>query len=154
MAINPNSQQKRLEGDLIKKSQIMKIIYVDTNRYARSEMQEQIPLIEPNSEIHCFERSEPALEFAKKQGCDVLLTEIEFWSDSHGGIKLAKDMKEINPDVKIIFVTVCDKNEVARELKEIMHDGFLSKLWAKEELAAALKKLTYIGISRNGLAAS
>ena len=86
----------------------------------------------------CY-RPEDALEFAQKQGCDVLLTEIEFWSDTFGGIRLAKAMKEINPDVKIIFVTVCDKNEVARELKEIKYDGFLSKLWAKEELTAALK---------------
>ena len=116
----------------------MKIIYVDTNSYARSEMQKQIPIIEPNAEMHCFERSEPALEFAKKQGCDVLLTEIEFWSEKYGGIKLAKAMKEINSDIKIIFVTVCNKNEVVRELKEIKYSDFLSKPWAKEELAAAL----------------
>ena len=56
-----------------------------------------------------------------------------------GGINLAKAMKEINSDVKIIFVTVCTKDEVARELIEIKYDGFLSKLWAKEELVAALK---------------
>lgn len=118
----------------------MKIIYVDTNKYARSEMQDQIPGIEPKAELHCFERSESALEFAKKQGCDVLLTEIEFWSDSYGGIKLAKAMKKVNSDVKIVFVTVCNKNEVARKLKEIKYSGFLSKPWKQQELAAALKE--------------
>lgn len=117
----------------------MKIIYVDTNKYARSEMQEQILEIEPKAELHCFERSESALEFAEKQGCDVLLTEIEFWSDSYGGIRLAKTMKEISPSVRIVFVTVCDKNEVARELKEIVCSGYLSKPWRQEELVAALK---------------
>lgn len=117
----------------------MTIIHVDTNKYARIEMQEQISTIEPKAELYSFERPEDALEFAQKQGCDVLLTEIEFWSDTFGGINLAKAMKKINPGVKIIFVTVCDKNEVARELKEIKYDGFLPKLWAKEELAAALK---------------
>ena len=117
----------------------MTIIHVDTNKYARLERQEEIPTIEPKAELYSFERPEDALEFAQKQGCDVLLTEIEFWSDTFGGINLAKAMKKINPGVKIIFVTVCDKNEVARELKEIKYDGFLPKLWAKEELAAALK---------------
>ena len=117
----------------------MTIIHVDTNKYARWEIQEQISEIEPNAEVHCFDEPESALAFAKENGCDVLLTEIEFWSDMFGGIRLAKAMKEINPDVKIIFVTVCDKNEVARELEEIKYDGFLSKLWVKEELAAALK---------------
>ena len=117
----------------------MKIIHVDTNKYARIEMQEEIRAIEPKAKLYSCYRPEEALEFAQKQGCDVLLTEIEFWSDTFGGIRLAKAIKEINPDVKIIFVTVCDKNEVARELKEIKYDGFLSKLWAKEELAAALK---------------
>ena len=47
-------------------------------------------------------------------------------------------MKEINSDVKIIFVTVCNINEVVRELKKIKYSDFLSKPWAKEELAAAL----------------
>ena len=117
----------------------MTIIHVDTNKYARIEVQEQISAIEPKAVIYSFERPEDALEFAQKQGCDLLLTEIEFWSDTFGGIRLAKAMKEINPDVKIIFVTVCYKNEVARELKEIKYDAFLSKLWVKEELAAALK---------------
>ena len=118
----------------------MKIIHADTYKYARSEMQTQIPIIEPNAELHCFERPETALEFARKNGCDVLLTEMEFWSDTFGGIKLAKAMKEINPDVKIVFVTICNKNEVVRELNEIKYSGFLSKPWAKEELAAALNK--------------
>ena len=117
----------------------MTIIHVDTNKYARIEMQEQIPTIEPKAELYSFERPEEALRFAQKQSCDVLLTEIEFWSDTFGGIRLAKAIKEINPDVKIIFVTVCTKDEVARELIEIKYDAFLSKLWAKEELAAALK---------------
>ena len=117
----------------------MTIIHVDTNKYARIEMQEEIRAIEPKAEFYSCYRPEDALEFAQKQGCDVLLTEIEFWSDTFGGIRLAKAMKEINPDVKIIFVTVCDKNEVVRELEEIKYDGFLSKLWTKEELVAALK---------------
>ena len=117
----------------------MTIIHVDTNKYARIEMQEEIPTIEPKAALYSCYRPEDALEFARNNGCDVLLTEIEFWSDTFGGIRLAKAMKEINPDVKIIFVTVCDKNEVVRELEEIKYDGFLSKLWTKEELVAALK---------------
>ena len=118
----------------------MTIIHVDTNKFARSEIQEQIPIIEPKAALYSCDRPETALEFARKNGCDVLLTEMEFWSDTFGGIRLAKAMKEINPDVKIIFVTVCDINEVARELKEIKYDGFLSKPWTKEALAAALNK--------------
>ena len=115
----------------------MTIIHVDTNKYARIEMQEQVSVIVPQAELYSCERPEDALEFAKKQG--LLLTEIEFWSDSYGGIRLAKAMREINPDVKIFFLTVCNKNEVARELKEIKYDGYLSKPWRQEELVAALK---------------
>ena len=117
----------------------MTIIHMDTNKYARIEMQEEIRAIEPKAEFYSCYRPEDALEFAQKQGCDVLLTEIEFWSDTLGGIRLAKEMKAINSDIKIIFVTVCTKDEVARELIEIKYDGFLPKLWAKEELVAALK---------------
>ena len=116
----------------------MTFIHVDTNKYARIEMQEEIPTIEPKAVLYSFERPEDALEFAQKQGCDVLLTEIEFWSEKYGGIRFAKAMKEINSDIKIIFVTLCNINEVVRELKEIKYSDFLSKPWAKEKLAAVL----------------
>ena len=119
----------------------MKIIHVDDSRYAREEMQEQIPQIVPEAELHCFDRPDSALASAEAQGCDVLLTEIELWADRKGGIRLAREMREINPGVHIIFVTVYSEHEVAHELSGLRISGFLPKPWMPEELAAAFQTL-------------
>lgn len=120
----------------------MKIIYVDTNIYAQKTMQEQIPKIVPKAGLHCFNRPELALAYAKAEGCDVLMTEVEFLTEKLGGIRLAKAMQEPNPQVNIIFVTVCDEYEVTAELSGLRVSGFISKPWKIDELAAALRFIT------------
>ena len=114
---------------------------MDDNRYAREEIQEQIPQIVPEAELHFFDDPDSALAFAEANGCDVLLTEIELWSKRLGGIRLAKTIQKLNPHVSIIFVTVCSKYEVTRELAELPVSGFLPKPWKQEELAAAFQNL-------------
>ena len=121
----------------------MKIIHVDANKYALDEMQRDISQIAPTAELHCFRTPEPALEFAHAHGCDVLLTEVELWTDQLGGIELAKAIREINPQVNIIFVTVCNECEVSRELSELCVNGFIPKPWEPEKLAAAFRSLPY-----------
>ncbi len=124
-------------------SKAMKIIHVDANKYALDEMQRDISQIAPTAELHCFRTPEPALEFAHAHGCDVLLTEVELWTDQLGGIELAKAIREINPQVNIIFVTVCNECEVSRELSELCVNGFIPKPWEPEKLAAAFRSLPY-----------
>ena len=117
----------------------MQIIYVDTNIYAQKTMQEQIPKIVPQAELHCFNRPELALAYAKAEGCDVLMTEVELLTEKLGGIRLAKAMQELNPQVNIIFVTVCDEYEVTAELSELRVRGFITKPWKTDELAATFR---------------
>ena len=119
----------------------MKIIHVDDNRYALQTMQEELPQLVPGSELHSFERPDPALAFAEAEGCDVLLTEIELWTERFSGIRLAKAMRKLNPRVHIIFVTVCSEYEVARELSGLPVAGFLPKPWAQEDLAEVFQDL-------------
>ena len=119
----------------------MKIIHVDDHIYALEEMKLDLPRIVPEAELHSFNHPDQALAFAEAEGCDVLLTEIELWSERLGGIRLAKAIREINPCVSIIFVTVCSENEVARELSGLPVSGFLPKLWKSEELAATFQDL-------------
>lgn len=116
---------------------VVKVIHVDTNGFARSAMREQVPRIAPEAELHGFGRAEPALMFAEAEGCDVLLTEVELGPERLGGIRLAEAMRELNPRVGVVFVTVCGEDEVARELAGLPVGGFLPKPWTQEELAAA-----------------
>ena len=117
----------------------MKVIHVDSNKFALDAMRDEFSQIVPEAELYCFELPDSALTFAEAQGCDVLLTEIELWTEPLGGIRLAKTMKEINPRVQIIFVNVCGEYEVARELSGLPVSGFVPKPWTPEKLAAAVQ---------------
>ena len=124
-------------------SKAMKVIHVDANKYALDEMRMDIPQIDPNAELHCFRTPESALAFAKAQGCDVLLIEAEFLAERLDGFRLAKAIREINPQVNIIFVTVCNECEVSRELSELCVSGLLPKPWEPDKLAAIFQNLLY-----------
>ena len=121
----------------------MKIIHVDANRFAQDTMREQIPQIVPDAELHCFDHPDQALAFAKIEGCDVLLTEIELWPERLAGIRLARAIQKLNSRIQIIFVTVCGEYEVARELSGLPVGGFIPKPWTQEKLAEAFQTLRY-----------
>lgn len=121
---------------------VMKIVHVDMNKFALNEMQKDILRIVPEAELHSFQAPNPALAFAEAQGCDVLMTELELWTEKHGGIRLAKAIEKLNPQVKIIFVTVWCEYEVEQELSELRVSAFIPKPWKPEKLAAMLRSLS------------
>lgn len=121
----------------------MKIIHVDDHIYALEEMELDLPRIVPEAELHCFDHPDPALAFAETEGCDLLLTEIELWSEKLGGIRLAREITKLNPRVHIIFVTVYSEYEVARELSGLHVSGFLPKPWWPEKLSEAFQNLRF-----------
>ena len=121
----------------------MKVIHVDSNKFALDAMRDEFSQIVPEAELYCFELPDSALTFAEAQGCDVLLTEIELWKERLGGIRLAKRMKEICPGTSIIFVTVCSEHEVAGELSGHPDVGFFPKPWDSSQLAEAFSSLRH-----------
>lgn len=119
----------------------MKIIHVDTDKFVLNQIRQDIAQIAPQAQLHCFKGAEPALAFAEAQGCDVLLTEVEFRTEKFGGIHLAKAMQELNPKLNIIFVTAFDEYEVSRELSALRVGGYITKPWETEKLAEVFRKL-------------
>ena len=79
--------------------------------------------------------------FAEKNGCDVLISEIELCGTD--GLTLAKQVKALNPRVNIIFLTVCDEKEHAREVMRIKPSGYLVKPAKREQLEFELNNLRY-----------
>jgi YesN/AraC family two-component response regulator len=77
----------------------------------------------------------------KDNGCDVLISEIELRGAD--GLTLARDVKTLNPEVNIIFLTVCDEREYAREVFDIRPSGYLTKPAGREQLEFELKNLRY-----------
>lgn len=89
-----------------------------------------------------FEDARSALESVKNKGCDVLFSEIEF-NGSPDGLAFAKRIKELCPQVNIVFITVCSANEYAHEVLDLRPSGYLTKPATREQIAAELKALRY-----------
>ena len=119
----------------------MTIVCVDDYSIALNGLTRSIRSILPDARIVTFMSVDDALDFVKDNGCDVLITEIEM--DGISGLLLARSVQQVNPKVNIIFLTVCDAKEHAREVFNIRPSGYLVKPATKEQLAYELNNLRY-----------
>ena len=119
----------------------MTIVCVDDHPIMLKGLSKSIEEIMPDASVSAFERANEALVFAQKNGCDVLISEIELSGDN--GLLLAKKIKKINPKVNIIFLTVCDEKEHAKEVFDIRPSGYLVKPAKQEQLELELNNLRY-----------
>jgi YesN/AraC family two-component response regulator len=104
-------------------------------------VKKSVEQILPDASIAAFSNADAALAYAKENGCDVLISEIELCGVD--GLMLAKNVKNMNPKVNIIFLTVCDEKEHAKEVLSIKPSGYLLKPAKKEQLEAELNNLRY-----------
>ena len=119
----------------------MKIICVDDHPIMLKGLSKTINHILPKSIIGSFLNAEDALKFAQDVGCDVLISEIEL--NGVDGLTLAERIKKINSKVNIIFLTVCDEKEYAKEVIRIKPSGYLVKPATTEQLESELNNLRY-----------
>jgi YesN/AraC family two-component response regulator len=119
----------------------MTIVCVDDHSVILKGIKQSVEQILPNARIAAFTNADDALGFAQEKGCDVLISEIELCGVD--GLTLAKRVKQVNPRVNIIFLTVCDEREHAKEVFQIRPSGYLLKPAKKEQLELELNNLRY-----------
>ena len=119
----------------------MTIVCVDDYSIALNGLTRSIRSILPDARIVTFVSGDSALDFVKDNGCDVLITEIEMGGIS--GLLLARSVQKVNPKVNVIFLTVCDAKEHAREVFNVRPSGYLVKPATKEQLEYELYNLRY-----------
>ena len=119
----------------------MRIVCVDDHPIMLKGLVQNIEQILPCAIINAFDNANDALDFVKEQNCDVLVCEIELCGVD--GLTLANMVKKLNPKVNIIFLTVCDEKEHAREVLKIKPSGYLVKPANLEQLALELNNLRY-----------
>ena len=119
----------------------MTIVCVDDHPVMLKGLLKSIRQLLPDAVVEAFANAEDAMGFAREKGCDVLISEIELAGVD--GLTLAQRMKDLNPQVNIIFLTVCDEKEHAREVMQIKPSGYLVKPAQKEQLAFELNHLRY-----------
>ena len=119
----------------------MTILCVDDHPVIVKGLKNSVKQIYPEATILTFTVAKDALSYAQSHGCDVLICEIELYN--HGGITLAEQIRNINPCVNIIFVTVCSEQEHAKEVLKLRPSGYLTKTIIESQLAAELQQLRY-----------
>ena len=119
----------------------MTIVCVDDHSVMLQGIRQSVEQIMPDASIAAFANADDAIGFANENGCDVLISEIELCGVD--GLTLAKKVKKMNPKVNIIFLTVCDEKEYAKEVFNIKPSGYLLKPAKEEQLEAELKNLRY-----------
>ena len=120
----------------------MTVVCVDDHPIMLEGLSRSIRQLLPDAIISAFDNADKAIGFVEENGCDILISEIELCGVD--GLTLAKRIKDMNPKVNIIFHTVCDEKEHAREVMSIKPRGYLVKPARNEQLEDELKNLRYM----------
>ena len=119
----------------------MTIVCVDNTPIMLQSLKENADKAYPYADVQTFLTAEPALNYAEKFGCDVLLCEIN--PPRLEGHFLAEKVKNINPRVNIIFVTVCSESEHAKTVMKLKPSGYLTKEATGTQILEELRNLRY-----------
>ena len=119
----------------------MTIVCVDNTPIMLQSLKENAQNVYPYADVQTFLTEAPALEYVKKCGCDVLLCEIN--PPRLEGLFLAEKVKNINPRVNIIIVTVCSESEHARAVLKLKPSGYLTKEATGAQIQEELLNLRY-----------
>ena len=123
----------------------MTVVCVDNTPIMLQAMKENAEAVFPYADVQAFLREKSALTYAKAVGCDVLLCEIN--PPRLEGLRLAEEIKTINPKVNIIFFTVCSESEYAKEVMQLRPSGYLTKEASNDQLQYELQNLRYPVVS-------
>ena len=128
----------------------MKIIAVDDEKIALQGLLSSIQKAAPEAQLHGFRYADEALAHARSHSCDVAFLDIEMKEMS--GIALAEALKELNPNVNIIFSTgfgsyrdtAFDLHASGYLIKPITEEGVRRELENLRRPPAAPKRLRAI----------
>ena len=124
----------------------MNVLCVDRDILQLSQIKRQIRKIVPNARISTCRNPRQAVALAEAEGCDVLITGIDMGTNRTEGIRVAEKIKEINPRVNIIFVTVCGVGEHAEEILPLRISGYVRRPYKPEAIAREFDNLRYAAI--------
>ena len=121
----------------------MNVLCVERDIFQLARMKREVREIVPDAHVITCRNPGNATELAVAEGCDVLLTGIDMGARKNEGVRLAKAIKEINPRVNIIFVTVCGEWEHAEAIFRLRPSGYVRKPYAEDALAEEFANLRY-----------
>lgn len=119
----------------------MKILCVDNYPAQLESLIRELHTLMPSAGMWAFRDTTTALEFVEENGCDVLFCEIDLYDGD--GIVFAEEVQKLNPRVNIIFVTVCEERERAKDVIKLRPSGYITKPYTRDQLSRELNHLRY-----------
>lgn len=114
----------------------MKTILVDDNQYDLELLKEECANIPGVRILGTFDNAKNALAYAERNPVDFALLDIEM--PEMNGITLAGKLKEVNPDIIIIFVTAY--SHFALDALKIKADYFVIKPYERADVLDAIRR--------------
>lgn len=113
----------------------MKVIYVDDEFIQLENFRLSSQNAKEIDSLNCFSQSEEALKWAQEHPVDLAFLDIEM--PVMNGIELARRLKQINVNIKIVFVTAYE--QYALEAFEVRAMGYLLKPYGREDIQKELE---------------
>ena len=117
----------------------MNIMAVDDEQSALNILIQSIQDAVSITTIHGFTNPLEALNFMKKNKCDIAFLDIEM--SQMNGIMLAKKLKEIYPKINIVFVTAY--SQYTSEAFDIHASGYVYKPVTKDKIIVEMENLRH-----------
>lgn len=121
----------------------MKILAVDDEKPALSELEDAIAAAAPGSDIYSCMDAESAIATMEKQICDVAFLDIHLPELS--GVDAARKLKEIYPKVNIIFVTAY--GEYTGDAMSMHASGYIMKPVTEKSVRMEMDDLRFLPAS-------
>ncbi|NCB91779.1 MAG: response regulator [Clostridia bacterium] len=121
----------------------MKTILVDDELWMLELFEEESAGIEEIQMVGKFDDAEDALHFAKENRVDLAFLDIEM--PGMNGLELSDHLREIYPDIIIIFVSAYDQH-MKSAMKDHDADWFLLKPYNEEEVKRVLERAKALSI--------
>ena len=118
---------------------LMNIIAIDDEPMALEGILREISNLLPSANISGFLQAEAAINYATDYKVDIAFLDIEMYDIT--GIEVAKQLKELNPIVNIIFST--GYREYMEDAFELYASGYILKPVTMEKVRSQLENLRY-----------
>ncbi len=118
----------------------MNILAVDDEFYAIENLTDCIKEAMPEAEVTGFRKFSEAMEYIRDNNVDICFLDIEL-RGGHTGIEIAKALRDIRPDINIIFTTAY--SDYAMEAMNLRASGYILKPVTPEKVKAELDVLRF-----------
>ncbi len=117
----------------------MKILAIDDEKLALEMIENVIKKVCPSDEVYAFRNPKDLLAFAKANVCDIAFLDIKMRGMT--GIELSKALKDLMPNINIIFVTGYE--DYAGDAMQLHASGYIEKPVTEEKVRYELSDLRY-----------